>query len=787
MSVRFDAATGERLERTTNLPNLNSTYTIMGWFFISVDQNDEGTLLFTGSSSTNYDSCYLTSDGTTLTVECANAGSGSATGTNLTVNRWYHIAMVRNSATSLQIYLNGVSNATATFNVTTGRAANDVLNIGNSIDFTNDNFNGCVRSFKQFSTNLGASDIVAEMVSDRAVRATNLVAWTPLKYHTDLTDYSGNGNNWTEVGTTSTNYATPYAPQFQAAGTADSQTIASSPAWPTHVAGDVALLVIESAGGEAATLSTAAGFVAVTNSPQATGAGTAGTQLTVFWCRATSSAMGAPTIADPGDHVHAQIITFRGCISSGDPWSTTAGSVKASASTTTTFPSVDTRTYTSTPEQLIVLIAARDNDSATAAWSGYSTGDGNSTVVEHADTGTALGNGGGIVVASHGWHDPASTGSFTATVTSSINAQMTIALRPNEVAITQAEAAFYEDGTESGSSVIDSGADSITRDLSGGDSNLQLRIRLQDTGAVSGQYFDDYQLQYELNDSGTYIDVNTVGAFDSYSESNRSSAESIGNGAGATTFRGQAMTGTGEILTSAQFFIQRSGSPTGNVTAVVYASTGSFGTNMVGTGAALATSDPVDITTIATSYTLTSFTFSGGNLITLSMGTNYVLGLEYSAGTAGAFLQIGTDNSSPTHGGNRAAFQSPNWTAAAGIDVPFYAFGAVHVQGYNSGSLTDGEVSTNRLGSGSGSFITGEVSEDGLVDDVQMASSNYFELVYSLTLVSAQLADGDTIDFRVIRNDVTTGMTYTVTPRITIDNGSPPATPSSATLMMMGI
>ena len=51
--------------------------------------------------------------------------------------------------------------------------------------------------------------------------------------------------------------------------------------------------------GEAATLSTPAGFVQVTNSPQFTGAGTAGTRITVFWARATSTSMAAPTVADP--------------------------------------------------------------------------------------------------------------------------------------------------------------------------------------------------------------------------------------------------------------------------------------------------------------------------------------------------------------------------------------------------------------------------------------------------------------------------------------------------------
>ena len=52
------------------------------------------------------------------------------------------------------------------------------------------------------------------------------------------------------------------APAFQAAGTAVGATGAVSPAWPAHQIDDIALLFVESTGGQPATLSTPAGFVA---------------------------------------------------------------------------------------------------------------------------------------------------------------------------------------------------------------------------------------------------------------------------------------------------------------------------------------------------------------------------------------------------------------------------------------------------------------------------------------------------------------------------------------------
>jgi len=215
------------------------------------------------------------------------------------------------------------------------------------------------------------------------------------------------------------------SPTYQAAGTAQSGTGAITVPWPAHQAGDIALLFVESCGGQAATLSTPAGFANVTNSPQATGAGTAGTRITVFWCRATSSSMSSPTVADPGNHVYGRILTFRSVVATGNPWDVTAGGTKATASTTTTFGTVTT----SVNNDLIVLAASRDNDSTAAAWSNWTNAN-LSSLTERSDEGTTSGNGGGVGVATGVKSTAGSTGSTTATVTSSVDGHMTIALKP---------------------------------------------------------------------------------------------------------------------------------------------------------------------------------------------------------------------------------------------------------------------------------------------------------------------------------------------------------------------
>lgn len=90
------------------------------------------------------------------------------------------------------------------------------------------------------------------------------------------------------------------------------------------------------------------------------------------------------------------------------------------------------------------------------------------------------------------------------------------------------------------------------------------------------------------------------------------------------------------------------------------------------------------------------------------------------------------------------------------------------VKAFASANTTDGEATSPRLIPGTGSFWGGKVSEDGLADNLGWAAGDYTELVYPITLVAADLANGDTVTFRVLRNASTLGITYTATPSITI-------------------
>lgn len=228
--------------------------------------------------------------------------------------------------------------------------------------------------------------------------------------------------------------AAPSAPTYQALGSVASGTGNVTVNWPTHQAGDIGILFVESCGGQVASLGTANGFAAISGSPSATGATTSGTQLTAYWCRATSAAMASPVITDPGDHAVGYIITFRGCIAEGSPFDGSAvAAQKATASTSASAPGITT----TIDNALVVAAISRDNDSASAAFSSW-TNASLASITERGDTGSTQGNGGGIGVATGVKTSAGSVSTTTATVTSSINASLTFALIPQSTPIIMA-------------------------------------------------------------------------------------------------------------------------------------------------------------------------------------------------------------------------------------------------------------------------------------------------------------------------------------------------------------
>ena len=89
------------------------------------------------------------------------------------------------------------------------------------------------------------------------------------------------------------------------------------------------------------------------------------------------------------------------------------------------------------------------------------------------------------------------------------------------------------------------------------------------------------------------------------------------------------------------------------------------------------------------------------------------------------------------------------------------------IRASESPHITDGVATTALLTAAGGSFVAGSIDEvNGACASVSTASG-YTEVEYVFQVRSADVAVGDTVDFRVY-NNTTALNTYTVTPRVTI-------------------
>jgi hypothetical protein len=218
-------------------------------------------------------------------------------------------------------------------------------------------------------------------------------------------------------------------------GRAQSAAADLTPTMPSHQAGDILLCIVEHAN-ETCTLATANGFVEVADSPQGTGvaAGASSAGLSVFWKRAASGADTAPVIEGTAlNHLCASISSYRGCITTGNPWDVTAGNVETTATTAVSVPG-DTTTVA---DCLIVAIASSrfDNSTGQVDTSTWANAD-LANVTGRFTHGTNQANGGGFGV---GTGEKAAAGTFGASTATLNNAaqqgRLMIALKPPAVTV----------------------------------------------------------------------------------------------------------------------------------------------------------------------------------------------------------------------------------------------------------------------------------------------------------------------------------------------------------------
>lgn len=160
---------------------------------------------------------------------------------------------------------------------------------------------------------------------------------------------------------------------------------------------------------------------------------------------------------------------------------------------------------------------------------------------------------------------------------------------------------------------------------------------------------------------------------DSYSESNQSGQYNplgVWDVMGTYPYQGQSFTGNGGVLNSCKFYLKKNSSASGNCYAKVYAHTGTFGTDGVPTGDALATSDIINVSTLSTSFGLVEFVFNGINKINLINEMKYCIVVNFEGNSV---IFMGIDNTSPSHGGNFIMYWT-EWGSDDRYDACFYVY-----------------------------------------------------------------------------------------------------------------
>ena len=232
------------------------------------------------------------------------------------------------------------------------------------------------------------------------------------------------------------------APVFQAVGAPVNSNGASvSAAWPSHLTNDIGLVVIETSG-NSANLTPPAGWVALPGTPVTDVATTAGSKLHVWWKRAASAAEAAVATGAGTDHVLARLYTFRGCVTTGNPWNVITTGTKTTASTTATVPALTT----TRDDLLITMIVGRPDDNGSTTHFGVPVNANLTGLAERGEAGTNTGNGGGFVLSTGVKALPGATGTSTLTkVASTTDTYVVLALKaPTELITTVG--AFNDNG-----------------------------------------------------------------------------------------------------------------------------------------------------------------------------------------------------------------------------------------------------------------------------------------------------------------------------------------------------
>lgn len=167
-------------------------------------------------------------------------------------------------------------------------------------------------------------------------------------------------------------------------------------------------------------------------------------------------------------------------------------------------------------------------------------------------------------------------------------------------------------------------------------------------------------------------------------------------------------------LTIASFRVLKTSTPDGSSYAVLYTHSGVYGTSSEPTGAALATSDPINVNTFGAGYAYVNYTFTGAQRYEMTANAYYCIVLVGpSVGTIDGtnYVRVASDSTTPTAPGNVVRYANGAWGHDDTRDIQFYVYG-------NAGAPTnDACVSTATFSRNVDSWVNVTVSDADLVAD----------------------------------------------------------------------
>jgi hypothetical protein len=215
-TLRLTSGSSQRLEISTSVIDFNDKYTASLWIKpMSVGGGTERHVWNIQGSTHDYgdmDALTIDSSGALKMTVVIGYDVEAVTGSTLDADTYYHVAVVREDATTVKVYLDGTLDITVTKD-TTGRDAAAYWNLGAYYDGGAFNFyNGLMWGMKAWTDALSGGERTAELTQGHPVRTANLYGYWDFEEVDPELDDSGNGHDWTTYNSPTLEVSPPDIP-----------------------------------------------------------------------------------------------------------------------------------------------------------------------------------------------------------------------------------------------------------------------------------------------------------------------------------------------------------------------------------------------------------------------------------------------------------------------------------------------------------------------------------------------------------------------------------------------